>query len=146
MTRPGAPFLRKQVQARDGDGWPGEVEAHEPGEDHPGKTRHQARARYCLPITLWSRLKTCFANKAGRRRVMLDRVRRHIVHLSHLYNRDVPCTALERCRPGYCIAASFFSHYRVFLRHHFQVGLHVVVPEATKLGADDFVLARPWSR
>ena len=29
----------------------------------------------------------------------------------------------------------------VWLRHHFQVRLHVVVPEATKLRTDNFVLA-----
>src|SRR5216684_4772305 len=87
-------------------------------------------------MTLWSRLKTCFRMKVvGAPCCTVCADISCIVLTSNEMYSDLIQRQLLQCR------LLFNPAIVIFLRFHLEIRLHVVVPEATKLRADDFVPA-----
>src|ERR1700722_5786072 len=90
-------------------------------------------------MTLWSRLKTCFRMKlVGAPWCTACADTSCIVLTSNVIY--VFCPILRTSQLLQC-SLLLYPVVVVFLRHHFQIGLHVVMPEAAKLGAHNFILA-----
>src|SRR5580658_1897142 len=132
------PSLREQVQPRDRETSPTQMDAHEPGKEHSEESRDQGQRVILLADDLMISTEDVLPNEAGRGS-MTHCMCGHVVHCAHL-KPDVWATScansalLQSClllNPGVVI----------FLRLHLEIGLHVVMPEAAKLGADDFVLS-----
>src|ERR1700704_2744851 len=81
-------------------------------------------------------------NEACRRSVVLHRVRRYVVHLLSPQKRCLHPPAHERGREGLLQCRLLLQPIiEVILGQYVEVCLHVVMPKATKLGADNFVPA-----
>ena len=136
----GSAVLGQQVQSRDSQIRPAQVEAHEPGEEHPNQHRRQGEPVILLADDFMVEAEDVLADEAGWRS-MLSRVSvRCIVHWVTSKQRS---HRRRHCGAPASLHCLFLLHPRikVFRRQHRKVRLHVVVPQTTELRAHDLVAA-----